>query len=75
MPNKQNLILKRFAENLSDVRASKELSLQQVASRCELSRTKIHDIETGEINVTLITLFELAKGLGVSPGKLVDFSY
>jgi transcriptional regulator with XRE-family HTH domain len=57
MNSKEQVILQRFAENVA---------------RCELSHSKIYLIESGKVNVTLLTIVELAKGLGVSPKELLD---
>jgi transcriptional regulator with XRE-family HTH domain len=72
MNSKEQVILQRFAENVANLREKKQLSLRQMAARCELSHSKIYLIESGKVNVTLLTIVELAKGLGVSPKELLD---
>lgn len=66
-------MLQKFAENAARIRDKKGLSLNQVAAKCKLTNPKISLIESGRVNVTLLTLFELAHGLEVSPKELLDF--
>ena len=73
MDKKQQLILQKFAENAARIRDTKRLSLNQVASKCKLTNPKVSLIESGRVNVTLLTLFELAEGLGVEPKELLNF--
>jgi transcriptional regulator with XRE-family HTH domain len=71
--NKQEIILRKFADNVAGIRENKGLSLSQVAAKCKLTNPKISLIETGRVNVTLMTIIELAEGLGVQPKQLLDF--
>lgn len=75
MDDKEQLVLKNFAENVVAIRKKKGLSLTDVAANCQLQRSKISFIETGRVNVTLMTIIELAEGLGVTPRQLLDFKY
>jgi len=63
-----------FGEKLRRIRAEKELSLRELAARCNLYDSKISKIESGKYNIQLSTIFELAKGLDVEPKDLLDFS-
>jgi transcriptional regulator with XRE-family HTH domain len=62
-----------FGERLKQIREIKQLSLRELASRCDLYDSKISKIENGKYNIQLSTIFELAKGLGVEPKELLDF--
>jgi transcriptional regulator with XRE-family HTH domain len=75
MGNRDEMILQNFADHVSAIRAKKKLSLSQVAAKCKLTNTKISLVENGRVNVTLMTIIELAEGLGVSPKQLLDFEY
>ena len=66
-------ILKRFGENFREVRLSKKLSQRQLASQCRVEYSNISKLENGKLNISLITLADLAEGLGVHPKKLWDF--
>lgn len=73
MPTKEEMIIQKFAENVARIRANKGLSLRQVAERCKLDHSKVSRIESAQVNVTLLTIIELAEGLGVQPKQLLDF--
>ena len=75
MTSKQEMILELFAGKVATLRKKKGLSLNQMAARCKLAGPKISLIEKGEVNVTLMTIIELAEGLGVHPKQLLDFEY
>jgi transcriptional regulator with XRE-family HTH domain len=75
MSSRQQLILDKFAENVQRLRVTKNLTQRELASRCQLSHSKIGLIESGKVNVTLLTLFELGEGLEIPPSKLLEFKY
>lgn len=75
MPKKEESILKNFGEHVKHIRSNKNLSLRAVAAKCELQFSKVGRIERGEVNVTLLTMIELAEGLDVPLNKLVNFDY
>lgn len=66
-------LLARFGNNLSNIRKSKNLTLRELANRCNVNFSNIGQMESGKKNVTLITLIDLASGLDVPPKKLLDF--
>lgn len=66
-------IQQKFGEKVQKIRNERNLSLRAVASKCDIDDSKISKIENGKFNVKLSTILELAKGLGVSPAKLVEF--
>jgi transcriptional regulator with XRE-family HTH domain len=55
----------RIAGRVRDLRALRELSLEQLAQRSGVSRSMISLIERGETSPTAVTLEKLATGLGV----------
>ena len=74
MTKKEVEILKtNFGKNLQKIRESKKLSLLQMSYSCTLDESNISKIEHGKFNITLATIMELAKGLDISPKKLLDF--
>ena len=74
MTKKEVEILKtNFGKNLQKIRESKKLSLLQMSYNCTLDESNISKIEHGKFNITLATIMELAKGLDISPKKLLDF--
>lgn len=63
----------KFGENVRKLREAHNLSLRDVALNCNIDNGQISIIEQGKVNITLNTLFELAKGLNVEPKQLLDF--
>lgn len=67
--------LKKFGENLKKIRKSKELSLRELSSLCSVDFGDISKIESGKINITILTVLELARALEVQPKKLFDLPF
>lgn len=70
--NKKNF-LGLFGNHIEFLRKEQKLSLRQLAQRCDVDFSDINKIEKGDRNIQMTTIFELAKGLGVHPKKLLDF--
>lgn len=64
--------LNNFGSNLKRIRKGKKLSLRKLASNCNIDHSDIAKMEKGEVNITLLTLEELAKGLNILPIKLIE---
>ncbi|HEY3423359.1 MAG TPA: helix-turn-helix transcriptional regulator, partial [Negativicutes bacterium] len=60
---KLNLI---FADNLKRLRVEKKLSLDNVAKLSNVSKSMLGQIERGEVNPTISTVWKIANGLKVS---------
>ena len=68
--------LAKFRENLVKLRKEKGLSQRGLSYLCDIGHAKISRLESdAESNLTLPTLFELAKGLGVHPKQLIDYDF
>lgn len=65
-PGKQIL-----AGNVRRLRLVTGLSQEELAVRCGLHRTYISSVERGERNITIESLFALARGLGCDPRELL----
>ena len=65
--------LKEFGKNLKRIRESKGYSLRSLSYECNIDYSDIGKIERGETNITLLTFFQLAEALKVSPAELVDY--
>ena len=63
----------KFGLHIKSLREKRNLSLRDLASKCDLDFSKIGQIENGKTNLKLSTIFELAKGLEVEPKELLDF--
>jgi transcriptional regulator with XRE-family HTH domain len=64
--------LLKFGENLKKLRMSKGLSQRGLASLCTIDHSDISKMERGEINVTILTVLELAGALEVKPKRLLE---
>lgn len=76
MKSRDKKRLQKFRENLARIRKEKGLSQRALSYQCDIGHAKISRLETDEnANLTLPTLFELAKGLGVHPKELIDYEF
>lgn len=68
--------MSKFRENLKVLRIQLVGTQHQLASKCNVHRSKISALETNpDENLNLTTLFELAKGLGVPASQLIDYDF
>lgn len=61
-----------IGENLKKHRQDKNYSYRELAQLCDVDHSQISKIEKGQISLEVITLCELALGLGVHPKELLD---
>ncbi|HZE82682.1 MAG TPA: helix-turn-helix transcriptional regulator [Puia sp.] len=66
----KEVLKKNFGKFVKNIRESKDLSLQEVASRCSLDDSNISKIEHGKRDSSLTTIAELAEGLGVTLAEI-----
>lgn len=57
--------------NFTRIRQEKGLTQEQVEERSGFSQQYISGLENGKRNPTIVTLFELAQALGVTPVDLL----
>src|SRR5258706_7682088 len=62
----------RIARRVAALRASRGLSLDQLAAASGVSRSTISLIERGETSATAVVLEKLAAGLGLGPAALFE---
>jgi transcriptional regulator with XRE-family HTH domain len=62
----------RIAERVRTLRAHRNLSLEALAGRCEVSRSMLSLVERGESSPTAVVLERIATGLGVTLASLFD---
>ncbi|MES2328848.1 MAG: helix-turn-helix transcriptional regulator [Bacteroidota bacterium] len=70
---KDKAILLKFGAHVKQLREDRGLSLRELSYGCNIDNSKISKIEQGMINVTVLTLVELATGLDISPNELLNF--
>lgn len=63
---------KIIALNLKKLRTERNLSLGQLATQAGISKTMLSDIEKGNSNPTINTIWKIANGLKVPYTKLID---
>lgn len=61
-----------LGDNLRRLRKERDQSLGQLAERCGVSKVMLSQIERGDSNPTVNTLFKIANGLGVSYSALME---
>ena len=71
--NVADLLLEKFGGHLRILSEEKGLSLRQFATLSSIDNSKISKIERGQVNVTLLTIFQLAEGLSVPPSAMMGF--
>ena len=71
--NKSNLLI--FGENFKEFRIKSDLSYRKLSQLCDVDYSDISKIEKGQVNITLLTIIELAKGLGVHPKQLLEGNF
>jgi|GEM_PF-2455341 len=73
MQAKEIIFLKKFGSHVKKLRISRLLSLKELAIKCRFDKCKICKIESGKANITVSTLLELARGIGIPPSMLMNF--
>ncbi|MEH6954554.1 helix-turn-helix domain-containing protein [Neobacillus drentensis] len=71
---KENFLKKRkghLGEALKPLRLATGMSQEEFAHRCKLDRSFMSDLETDKKGPSLLTIFKLAKGLGMKAKDLV----
>ena len=63
--------LDAFARAVRRLRRERDLSQRALAAVADLAEKHVSEIERGNREPKLTTIFKLAKGLGVSPGTLI----
>lgn len=65
--------LKKFGNHLLEIKKAKNLSYRKIAANCNIEHSDIKRYVDGQTNPTLLSLIELAKGLGIEPKELLEF--
>jgi transcriptional regulator with XRE-family HTH domain len=69
--NKELLI--RFGLNLKRLREQQGLSQEELYYRANLSKNQVGNIERGEVNTTISTIYVIAKALQIDMKELFAF--
>ncbi|SDX34081.1 helix-turn-helix domain-containing protein [Aequorivita viscosa] len=73
--NQKRTILCTLGENIKKYRESKGFSYRELAQLCDVDHSQISKIEKGQISLEVITLCDIANGLGVHPKDLLDIEF
>ena len=73
MKQEREKTLQNFGKEVAKIREKKGISLRELQIKTSISYSALSRIEHGKVNITLLSLLDLADGLGVSPKKLLDF--
>ena len=68
-----NSILLTTGENIKKLRRLQKLSQEDLAALIGIHRNNLSKIETGKVNIPLITLFKIAQALKTSSQDLLPF--
>ena len=64
-----------FGENLRGIRKKAGITQQEVSLRCDMSLRYYQDLEAGNKQPTLTTLFRLSEALSSKPDKLIESAF
>jgi transcriptional regulator with XRE-family HTH domain len=65
-------ILAAFGQVVKEARQAQNLSQEELAFNAGLNRNYVADIEKGRRKPSIISIFSLAKGLGLTPQVLIS---
>lgn len=71
--DKLRLIL--FGKELKRIRKSLNLSQDEVAANCDITKPNLSNIENGKKDFVFTTLLEIARGLGIEPKELLNIDF
>ena len=63
----------RLGNHIGKVRRAKGYSMDRLALEADLSRATMSRLEKGRIDVQAFTLYSIAKTLGITLSRLLDF--
>lgn len=66
-------LCQRFGKNLAFIRRTKSWSQEKLALECGMTPGNVADIERGKRNISLLTIFKIARTLGVTVYDLMNF--
>lgn len=70
--DEENLVLARIGRRVRLLRKQRGLSQDRLALECEITQTFLSQIERGRRNISVLTIWALAKALEITPAKLLE---
>lgn len=68
--NDQQSFMRTVAKRVSQIRLSKGFTQEELCSAMNMNRSQLARIESGDQNITLLTLHRISKALQVDPREL-----
>lgn len=69
--SEQERFLKAVGKNVDKKRKEQKLSFSELALRCDMEKANLVKLTSQGKNITLISLYKIAKGLDVSVSELL----
>ena len=63
----------RFGQRVKELRLKQNISQEELAFRCGLSKNYISDVERGTRNISLKSIEKIADGLAIRIKELIEF--
>ena len=60
-----------IGRNVRRLRVAKGLTQEELSNSCDFDQRYISQVETGQRNLTVLSLYELAQALGTTPVALI----
>jgi len=67
--------LKALGENINKLRKEKGLSFLELALESDIEKANLVKLTSKGTNITVTTLHNISKGLGVTASELMDFPF
>jgi len=74
MSKNKDIRLVQFGSHVRGIRKKLGLSQDYVATNSNLTKSNLSEIENGNRNLAFTTLLELARGLGIHPKQLLEYT-
>ena len=71
--NEMDKIEMRFGQRVKELRLKQNISQEELAFRCGLSKNYISDVERGTRNISLKSIEKISDGLAVRIKELFEF--
>lgn len=69
----QQKFLKSLGKHIDKMRKKQDLSFQELALRCEIEKSNLVKLTSQGSNITIASLYKIAKGLDVPVHELLKF--
>lgn len=70
---RMNRIEIRFGQRVKEIRLKQNISQEELAFRCGLSKNYISDVERGTRNISLKSIEKIAEGFAINIKDLFEF--